>query len=128
MWKHYGDPDTGEQKDFLADGSQDKWITENLIPISDEIADKLRNREINKFINNEWVYIENRTLEERISEINLKAQNEITFLYPDWKQANITADYIQYSDNEIFKEKFENMRLYINQIRAYADLEVILLG
>ena len=61
----------------------------------------------------------------KINEINSKAYYEITLLYPDWKQANITADYLQYPDNDIFKKNFEEMRLYINQIRANADLEVM---
>ena len=61
----------------------------------------------------------------KINEINSKAFYEITLLYPDWKQANITADYLQYPDNDIFKKNFEEMRLYINQIRANADLEVM---
>ena len=61
----------------------------------------------------------------KINEINSKAYYEITLLYPDWKQENITADYLQYPDNDIFKKNFEEMRLYINQIRANADLEVM---
>ena len=61
----------------------------------------------------------------KINKINSKAYYEITLLYPDWKQANITADYLQYPDNDIFKKNFEEMRLYINQIRANADLEVM---
>ena len=61
----------------------------------------------------------------KINEINSKAFYEITLLYPDWKQANITADYLQYPDNDIFNKNFEEMRLYINQIRANADLEVM---
>ena len=61
----------------------------------------------------------------KINKINSKAYHEITLLYPDWKQANITADYLQYPDNDIFKKNFEEMRLYINQIRANADLEVM---
>ena len=128
MWKQFGDKNTGELRAFLSDGSQDEWINENLIPVNDEIAEKLSTRELNSFVNNQWVYIETRTLEEKIKDINLKAQNEISLLYPDWKQANITADYLQYPENEIFKKNFEDMRLFINQIRANADYEVILLG
>ena len=73
--------------------------------------------------------IDDRTEEEKkqakINEINSKAYYEISLLYPEWKQANITADYLQYPDNEIFKKNFEDMRLYINQIRTNADLEVM---
>ena len=79
------------------------------------------------FDNCEWLFDESKK-QAKINEINSKAYYEITLLYPDWKQANVTADYLQYPDNEIFKKNFEDMRLYINQIRAYADLEVILLG
>ncbi len=73
--------------------------------------------------------IDDRTGEEKkqakINEINSNAYYEISILYPDWKQANITTDYLQYPENEIFKKSFEDMRLYINQIRANADYEVI---
>ena len=75
----------------------------------------------------EWLFDESKK-QAKINEINSKAYYEISLLYPDWKQANITADYLQYPDNEIFKKNFEDMRLYINQIRANADYEVILLG
>lgn len=79
------------------------------------------------FDSSEWLFDESKK-QAKINEINSKAYYEISLLYPDWKQANITADYLQYPENEIFKKNFEDMRLYINQIRAYADLEVILLG
>ena len=72
----------------------------------------------------EWKFDESKK-QAKINEINSKAYYEITLLYPDWKQANITADYLQYPDNDIFKKNFEEMRLYINQIRANADLEVM---
>lgn len=73
--------------------------------------------------------VEFRTKEEvksaKEAEINGRAHNEIIEKYPLWKQANINADYTQYPESEIFKKNFEDMRLYINQIRAYADLEVM---
>lgn len=75
----------------------------------------------------EWLFDESKK-QAKINEINSKAYYEISLLYPEWKQANITADYLQYPENEIFKKNFEDMRLYINQIRANADYEVILLG
>ena len=71
-----------------------------------------------------WKFDESKK-QTKINKINSKAYYEITLLYPDWKQANITADYLQYPDNDIFKKNFEEMRLYINQIRANADLEVM---
>ena len=64
MWKQFGDKNTGELRAFLSDGSQDEWINENLIPVNDEIAEKLSTRELNSFVNNQWIYIETRTLEE----------------------------------------------------------------
>ena len=75
----------------------------------------------------EWLFDKSKK-QAKINEINSKAYYEISILYPEWKQANITADYLQYPENEIFKKNFEDMRLYINQIRANADYEVILLG
>lgn len=72
----------------------------------------------------EWKFDESKK-QAKINEINSKAYHEITLLYPDWKQANITADYLQYPDNDIFKKNFEEMRLCINQIRTNADLEVM---
>ena len=89
-----------------------KVIQENkLIEITEEEARELSKPVITK--------------EQLIVEINQKAYNEITFIYPEWKQANIQSDFLQYPDNDIFKKNFEEMRLYINQIRANADLEVM---
>lgn len=72
----------------------------------------------------EWLFDESKR-QAKINEINQQAYNEITLLYPEWKQSNIQSDFLQYPDNEIFRKNFEDMRLYINQIRAYADLEVM---
>lgn len=78
-----------------------------------------------KIIDYEKRCIREKTFEEKKAEINAEAQREIIAEYPLWKQNNIQSDYTQYSDNKIFKKNFEEMRLYINQIRAYADLEVM---
>lgn len=78
------------------------------------------------FDSSEWVFDDSKK-QAKINEINQKAYNEIAFIYPLWKQNNIQSDYSQYPDNEIFKVEFEKMRLFINQVRANADNEVLLL-
>jgi len=80
-----------------------------------------------KVIDYEKRCIREKTFEEKKVEINAKAQREILVEYPLWKQNNIQSDYSQYPDNEIFKTEFKKMRLFINQVRASADNEVLLL-
>lgn len=76
-------------------------------------------------------FVELRTLSEikteKVLGIKAKAESEILGKYPYWKQANIQSNFIQYPENEIFKIEFEKMRLFINQVRANADNEVLLL-
>lgn len=80
-----------------------------------------------KVIDYEKKCIREKNFEEKKAEINAKAQREILAEYPLWKQNNIQSDYTQYPDNEIFKAEFDKMRLFINQVRATADNEVLLL-
>ena len=58
----------------------------------------------------------------KIQEINQKAYQEISTLYPEWKQINITRmkDY-----NVETQLEYEKMIAFIDEIRAYADLEVM---
>ena len=70
--------------------------------------------------------IDERTEEEKkqskIQEINQKAYNEIVEKYPLWKQANITRmkDY-----NEVTLAEYNAMITFIDEVRAWADYEVI---
>ena len=66
--------------------------------------------------------IDDRTEEEKkqakISEINQKAYQDIISKYPEWKQLNI----IRNKDYNL--QAYEEMTVFIDQIRAYSDLEV----
>lgn len=42
LFKHYKDPETGEVYGYKADGSQDAWIKPNLVPITLDEAEVLR--------------------------------------------------------------------------------------
>ncbi|MBN1469441.1 MAG: hypothetical protein JW924_12015 [Fusobacteriaceae bacterium] len=70
--------------------------------------------------------IDERTDEEKkqskIQEINSKAYTDITAKYPLWKQSNITRmkDY-----NEVTLAEYETMTTFIDEIRAWADYEVM---
>lgn len=60
----------------------------------------------------------------KINEINSKAYLDITAVYPEWKQMNITRmkDY-----NEETLAEYDKMIAFIDEIRAYADYEVMML-
>ena len=69
----------------------------------------------------EWFYDESKK-QDKISEINQKAYNEIVEKYPLWKQANITRmkDY-----NEVTLAEYNAMITFIDEVRAWADYEVM---
>ena len=60
--KHYKDLNTNEVYAFEADGSQDKWINFNLVPITDQEADMLRSQHAAEHFNN-LTYAEKRAAE-----------------------------------------------------------------
>ena len=70
--------------------------------------------------------VDERTEEEKkqakIQEINKKAYQDIILKYPEWKQVNISRmkDY-----NAETQLGYEEMTAFIDEIRAYADLEVM---
>ena len=61
----------------------------------------------------------------KINEINSNAYSDITAVYPEWKQINITRikDY-----NEETLVKYNSMITFIDEIRAWADYEILMLG
>lgn len=75
------------------------------------------------FDNFEWLYDESKK-QAKINEINSKAYSDITAVYPEWKQMNITRmkDY-----NEETLAEYDKMIAFIDEIRAYADYEVMML-
>lgn len=84
----------------------EKIITENnLVEITEEEAKELSKPVITK--------------EQLIEKINQKAYSDITAVYPEWKQLNI----IRNKDYNL--QAYEEMTVFIDQIRAYADLEVM---
>ena len=68
----------------------------------------------------EWFY-DDGLKQAKIQEINQKAHQEIITLYPEWKQINIIRmkDY-----NAETQLEYEKMIAFIDEVRAYADLEV----
>ncbi len=76
------------------------------------------------FDTKEW-YFDSLKIEQRKTEINQHAYNEIVEKYPLWKQINITRikDY-----NEETLVKYNSMITFIDEIRAWADYEILMLG
>ena len=70
----------------------------------------------------EWIYDENKK-QIKINEINQNAYNEITLLYPLWRQSNIQTDSILTGNNV----ELEKMNSFILQIRTKSDKEVELI-
>lgn len=73
------------------------------------------------FDNCEWFYDESKK-QAKISEINQKAYQDIILKYPEWKQINITRMKDYNSETQL---EFEKMITFIDEIRAYADYEVM---
>lgn len=73
------------------------------------------------FDNCEWFYDESKK-QSKISEINQKAYQDIILKYPEWKQINITRMKDYNSETQL---EYEKMITFIDEIRAYADLEVM---
>lgn len=71
-----------------------------------------------------WEYDESKK-QAKINEINQTAYAEITAVYPEWRQLNITRmkDY-----NEITLVEYNAMIAFIDEIRAYADYKIMMLG
>ena len=76
------------------------------------------------FDTKEW-YFDSLKIEQRKTEINQHAYNEIVEKYPLWKQINITRikDY-----NEETLAEYNSMITFIDEIRAWADYEVLQIG
>ena len=71
----------------------------------------------------EWFFDKNKKIQ-KITEINQKAYQEITAIYPEWKQHNIarSKDASQESLNA-----FNEMTIFIDSIRANSDEEIRLI-
>ena len=80
----------------------------NLVEITEEEA-----KELSKPI---------RTKEQLIAEINQKAYQETITLYPEWKQINIAR---MKNYNTEAQLEYKKMIAFIDEIRAYSDLEVM---
>jgi hypothetical protein len=76
------------------------------------------------FDTKEW-YFDSLKIEQKKIEINQNAYNEIVVKYPIWKQMNITRikDY-----NEETLAEYNFMTTFIDEIRAWADYEILILG
>ena len=70
-------------------------------------------------------YFDSLKIEQKKIEINQHAYNEIIEKYPLWKQTNI----IRNKDvNEETLAEYNSMIAFIDEIRAWADYEILMLG
>lgn len=77
-----------------------------------------------KVIDYESNCIREKTFEEKKTEINTKAHAEIISKYPEWKQLNVLRNK-DYSEKTF--QEYITMINFIDERRAYADYEVLLL-
>ena len=94
-------------------------VTEEVFNISIQENHNYLNEDLTTY----YKEIDERTEEEKkqakIQEINQKAYSDITEVYPEWKQLNIIRN------KECNPEAYNEMTLFIDTIRAYADLEIM---
>ena len=104
-------------------------VPSEAIEVSKEVFDisiQENHNYLNEDLTTYYEEVDERTEEEKkqakIQEINKKTYQDIILKYPEWKQVNITRmkDY-----NVETQLEYEEMIAFIDEIRAYADLEVI---